>query len=59
MVIGALMNNYGAGILIFSLLYLIAFIVLLLNQKKIRSYIMRKIIEFQLNEKDENDHVED
>ncbi|MDR2123183.1 MAG: phage holin family protein [Flavobacteriaceae bacterium] len=51
MIIGTFLNNYGIGILIFSFIYLIAFIVLLLNYSRIRQYIMRKIIEFQLNEK--------
>lgn len=54
--IGKLLDNWGLGILIISLVYFIAFIILILNYNRIHGYIMRKIIEFQLNNKDdEND----
>lgn len=52
LLIGELLGNTGLGILIFSLFYLIAFFVLLLNYNRLRKYTMRKIIEFQLNYKE-------
>lgn len=52
LLIGILLGNTGLGILIFSCIYLVAFVVLLLNYNKLRKYIMRKIIEFQLNNKE-------
>ncbi|MGM5630845.1 phage holin family protein [Apibacter raozihei] len=57
--IGALLNNWGLGILIFSLVYLLAFIILIFNYNKIRKYIMHKIIEIQLNAKDEEEDDQD
>ncbi len=57
--IGKLLDNFGLGILIVSSVYLIAFVIFLLNYNRFQRYIMRKIIEFQLNNKDEEIDDED
>ncbi|MDR3273326.1 MAG: phage holin family protein [Flavobacteriaceae bacterium] len=61
MMIGRYFDNPGLGILIFSAIYLLLFIILLLNHKKVKDFVMKKIAEMQLNyiDEDEDENDED
>jgi len=60
--IGEYFNNPGLWILIFSIIYLLVFVFLLLNQKKVKDFVTKKIAEMQLNyitDDDNDDNDED